>query len=185
MQTYWQNATNPNNIARGLYIIFPFRYRDSFQSIAIDDKDKEIPPLIFDSGDFIELLSVKCRNGNFVKRFNLNSKLEEIKEEWYRKAEASKIYHLNDLQLFIFNNGIAFITTYFAYKNEDVDKVYQLINPGYVKEKSEEKQLFYIWGHSYEFDVNNNWKRMEEILDRLIGHNNIFYGTNREVLLPC
>ena len=35
------------------------------------------------------------------------------------------------------------------------------------------------------FDVNNNWKRMEEILDRLIGHNNIFYGTNREVLLPC
>lgn len=52
------------------------------------------------------------------------------------------------------------------------------------KRKSEEKQLFYIWGHSYEFDVNNNWKRMEEILDRLIGHNNIFYGTNREVLLP-
>jgi len=45
--------------------------------------------------------------------------------------------------------------------------------------------LFYLWGHSYEFDVNNNWKRMEEILDRLIGHNNIFYGTNREVLLPC
>ena len=138
MQTYWQNTTNPNNIARGLYIIFPFRYQGSFQSIAIDDKDKEIPPLIFDSGDFIELLSVKCRNGNFVKRFNLNSKLEEIKEEWYRKAEASKIYHLNDLQIFIFNNGIAFITTYFAYKNEDVDKVYQLINPGYVKEKSEE-----------------------------------------------
>ncbi|WP_196021904.1 hypothetical protein [Mediterraneibacter faecis] len=137
-QTYWQNTTNPNNIARGLYIIFPFRYQGSFQSIAIDDKDKEIPPLIFDSGDFIELLSVKCRNGNFVKRFNLNSKLEEIKEEWYRKAEASKIYHLNDLQIFIFNNGIAFITTYFAYKNEDVDKVYQLINPGYVKEKSEE-----------------------------------------------
>ena len=138
MNTYWQNTTNPNKIARGLYIIFPFRYQGSFQSIAIDDKDKEIPPLIFDSGDFIELLSVKCRNGNFVKRFDLNSKLEEIKEEWYRKAEASKIYHLNDLQLFIFNNGIAFITTYFAYKNEDVDKVYQLINPGYVKEKSEE-----------------------------------------------
>lgn len=77
VQTYWQNTTNPNKIARGLYIIFPFRYQGSFQSIAIDDKDKEIPPLIFDSGDFIELLSVKCRNGNFVKRFNLNSKLED------------------------------------------------------------------------------------------------------------
>ena len=27
--------------------------------------------------DSDELLSVKCRNGNFVKRFNLNSKLED------------------------------------------------------------------------------------------------------------
>ena len=63
---------------------------------------------------------------------------------------------------------------------EDIKEVIAVL-----KEKSEEKQLFYIWGHSYEFDVNNNWKRMEEILDRLIGHNNIFYGTNREVLLPC
>ena len=67
----------PKQHRRGLYIIFPFRYQGSFQSMVIDDKDKEIPPLIFDSGDFIELLSVKCRNGNFVKRFNLNSKLED------------------------------------------------------------------------------------------------------------
>lgn len=64
------------------------------------------------------------------------------------------------------------------------ENIWELLEK-FLKEKSEEKQLFYIWGHSYEFDVNNNWKRMEEILDRLIGHNNIFYGTNREVLLPC
>ena len=64
------------------------------------------------------------------------------------------------------------------------ENIWELLEK-FLKEKSEEKQLFYIWGHRYEFDVNNNWKRMEEILDRLIGHNNIFYGTNREVLLPC
>ena len=47
---------------------------------------------------------------------------------------------------------------------------------------SEEPQLFYLWGHSYEFDVDQNWDRMEEILKKLSGHDEIFYGTNREVL---
>ena len=42
--------------------------------------------------------------------------------------------------------------------------------------------LFYLWGHSYEFDVDQNWDRMEEILKKLSGHDEIFYGTNREVL---
>lgn len=44
-------------------------------------------------------------------------------------------------------------------------------------------QLFYIWGHSYEFDVNNNWEQMEKILDKLAGKDEIFYGTNAQVLL--
>lgn len=47
------------------------------------------------------------------------------------------------------------------------ENIWELLEK-FLKEKSEEKQLFYIWGHSYEFDVNNNWKRMEEILDRLM-----------------
>ena len=47
---------------------------------------------------------------------------------------------------------------------------------------SEEPQLFYLWGHSYEFEVDQNWDRMEEILKKLSGHDEIFYGTNREVL---
>ena len=50
----------------------------------------------------------------------------------------SKEYQLDDLQFFIFNNGIAFITIYLSYPNKDVDKIYQFINPGYVQEKSEE-----------------------------------------------
>ena len=82
MQTYWKNTTNPDNIDRGLYIILPLRYQGSFQSIAIDEKDTEFPKLTFDSSDFTELLSVKCRNGNFVKRFSINSRLKETVEAW-------------------------------------------------------------------------------------------------------
>lgn len=138
MQIYWNNTTNPKDIDRGLYIILPLRYQGSFQSIAIDKKDTEFPKLTFDSSDFTELLSVKCRNGNFVKRFSINSRLKETVEAWNGEITASKEYQLDDLQFFIFNNGIAFITIYLSYQNKDVDKMYQFINPGYVQDKSED-----------------------------------------------
>ena len=47
----------------------------------------------------------------------------------------------------------------------------------------EEPALLYIWGHSYEFEADRNWDRMEKILKQLAGHSDIFYGTNAEVLL--
>ena len=84
---------------------------------------------------------MKCRNGNFVKRVSVNSKLQETIEAWNRKAETSKKYQVDDLQFFIFNNGIAFITIYLSYQNKDVDKIYQFINPGYVQDKSEDINL--------------------------------------------
>ncbi len=42
-------------------------------------------------------------------------------------------------------------------------------------------KLLYIWGHSYEFDFNDNWDFAEEMCRRLSGKDDIFYGTNREV----
>ena len=51
--------------------------------------------------------------------------------------------------------------------------------------KPEKPQLFYIWGHSYEFDADNNWEHMETILQKLAGRDDIFYGTNMEVLKDC
>ncbi len=45
----------------------------------------------------------------------------------------------------------------------------------------EEPQLFYIWGHSYEFDAWNFWERFEEFCRMISGKDDVFYGTNREV----
>lgn len=140
MQTYWQNTTAPGNIDRGLYIILPLRYQGSFQSITVDKEDPELPELTFDTIDFTELLSVKCRNGNFVKRVSVNSKLQETVEAWNGKAETSKKYQIDDLQFFIFNNGIAFITVYLSYKNKDVNQIYKFINPGYVQESNDKEK---------------------------------------------
>ncbi len=42
-------------------------------------------------------------------------------------------------------------------------------------------RLFYIWGHSFEFDRKNNWDRIEEICSRLAGRSDIWYATNIEI----
>jgi len=47
----------------------------------------------------------------------------------------------------------------------------------------EEDMLFYVWGHAYEFDIFNDWDRMEAFLALVSGRDDIFYGTNSECLL--
>ncbi|MBO7149168.1 MAG: polysaccharide deacetylase family protein [Clostridia bacterium] len=42
-------------------------------------------------------------------------------------------------------------------------------------------RLFYIWGHSYEFDNNNNWEHLDEICKRISGKDDIWYATNIEI----
>lgn len=45
-------------------------------------------------------------------------------------------------------------------------------------------QIFYIWGHSYEMDYSpDNWIRLEEFFRLISNKDDIFYGTNKEVLL--
>lgn len=147
METYWENITKAekDNIDRGLYMILPLRYRGSFQSVSISETE-EISKLVFDSSDFTELLSVKCRKENFVKRFSMNSKVQAVRENWNGEVsrewnqEISEAFRLDDLQLFIFHNGIAFLTVYIAYKNKDVGEIYRFINPGYVDENSKDKK---------------------------------------------
>lgn len=45
-------------------------------------------------------------------------------------------------------------------------------------------QLFYIWGHTYEMDAGLiAWEKFEEFCKTVSGQENVFYGTNSEVLL--
>ena len=41
--------------------------------------------------------------------------------------------------------------------------------------------LFYIWGHSFEFDRENTWDMMEALCAKLGGHDDIWYATNIEI----
>ena len=42
-------------------------------------------------------------------------------------------------------------------------------------------RLFYMWGHSYEFDANDNWHLLDKICDKLSGRDDIWYATNMEI----
>ena len=41
--------------------------------------------------------------------------------------------------------------------------------------------LFYLWGHSYEFEANDNWNVIEEFAEYTGGHEDIWYATNIEI----
>lgn len=50
--------------------------------------------------------------------------------------------------------------------------------------ETDEPQVLYIWGHSYELDYDESrWERFEKLCEKLSGRADIFYGTNKEVLL--
>ena len=42
-------------------------------------------------------------------------------------------------------------------------------------------RLFYLWGHSYEFDNNDNWNLLEEFCETVSGKDDIWYATNIEI----
>ena len=54
----------------------------------------------------------------------------------------------------------------------------------FVNLKTDKPAVFYVWGHSYEFDIEENgWEKIEEFCEVLSVKSDIYYGTNKEVLL--
>ena len=51
----------------------------------------------------------------------------------------------------------------------------------FISMKAGTPKIFYIGGHSYEFDIHDTWDKMERFCKLISGHSDIFYGTNREV----
>ena len=49
--------------------------------------------------------------------------------------------------------------------------------------ETETPQVFYVWGHSYEFDGKKNWDRLERFCELMAGRQDIDYCTNSEALL--
>lgn len=87
--------------------------------------------------------------------------------------------HNFDLQdnLYRFNPSIYYL---------EKDKMFDLAKK-FIELKTDTPQIFYIWGHTYEMDYNNpqftSWQDFEEFCALVSGKDDIFYGTNKEILL--
>ena len=46
---------------------------------------------------------------------------------------------------------------------------------------SRHAKLFYVWGHSFEFEQNNNWQHLNDICEALAHKEDIWYATNMEI----
>ena len=42
--------------------------------------------------------------------------------------------------------------------------------------------LFYVWGHSYEFNRDDNWELIEEFCEKIGNRDDIWYATNIEIV---
>lgn len=46
-------------------------------------------------------------------------------------------------------------------------------------------KMFYVWGHSYEFALDNNWEVIENFAEQMAGKDDIWYATNGEIYDYC
>ncbi len=42
-------------------------------------------------------------------------------------------------------------------------------------------EMFYVWGHTYEFDGGDGWDRIEKFCEKTAGRDDIWYATNIEI----
>jgi len=64
-----------------------------------------------------------------------------------------------------------------CHHNDDLDGLWDRFE----NFRKDQPNLFYIWGHSYEFDRANNWDKIERFVEKASGHDDIWYATNIEI----
>ena len=71
-----------------------------------------------------------------------------------------------------------------VYHHVEWDALFDL-GERFVGMKPDRPQIYYIWGHAYEFEANHNFDRFEQLGDRLAGREDIWYATNIEIYDYC
>lgn len=69
-----------------------------------------------------------------------------------------------------------------VYHHREWDKMLEM-GEEFLKLKTDEPRVYYVWGHAYEFDIENTWDKFEDFLKMMAGRDDIAYVTNRQALL--
>ncbi len=93
--------------------------------------------------------------------------------KYCRTIKSVESFELQD-NLYRFNP-----TEYFIYPKKLME-----LGKRFLELKTDKPQIFYIWGHAYETDCNTDGLvKLEEFFRLISNKDEIFYGTNKEVLL--
>lgn len=142
MSEFTENQTVYAKALRGTYIIFPLKYKQKLDILNMTVSDAV--ERNFRSLDWSDLLVQKCkREQGFVKRFVLEKQVESI--QFDEKKTVIEI-PVVEVELFVFENGIAMLSMLLVYENAKTPYIYEFINPGYVNDQKEglRKKVIYL-----------------------------------------
>lgn len=156
------------------------------------------------ASDRHELSTHGYRHPDYTK-LTLEKARKNVKKD---KKELENLFHRNfighaypmgtfheDLKKILKDNGILYARTTKSTFGFDLPEDWYEWNPTcyhkddqvmdcverFLAEKGDDIKLFYLWGHSFEFDADQNWELMEKIAARLGNRDDIWYCTNGEL----
>lgn len=115
-------------------------------------------------------MAYPCNSNNVERVAKIVKEHTAIK--YARTTDSTLSFDLQD-NLYQFNPTIC---------NDDYDNLFRL-GEEFVNLKPDTPKLFYIWGHSFDFDIYDDWGNFEDFLKIISDKDDIFYGTNSDVLL--
>lgn len=65
--------------------------------------------------------------------------------------------------------------------HHDDEELFHLTDTFLKEEVEQRPQMFYLWGHTFEFERNDNWNRIEEFMQKVSGREDIWYAANIEI----
>ncbi|MBQ9590894.1 MAG: polysaccharide deacetylase family protein [Butyrivibrio sp.] len=66
-----------------------------------------------------------------------------------------------------------------SHSNPNLERLYKEFSDLH---KTQYLYMLYVWGHSYEFERDNNWHIIEKFAKEMSGHDDIWYATNIEIV---
>lgn len=146
---------------RSTYIITPLKAISQFNIKELNIQGAE--ELGFDSESMSDLIRHKCAmDQGFVRRFRLE------RDNMSVNFSDDFSMPVKDIQLSVFENGIGLLSVLFIINEEEIDRIYNFINPGYLDDKDKELQQNFIndirdkvlSGTGLDIDVEGNDKKL-------------------------
>ncbi len=135
MEELEQNRETYRKSIRGSFLIIPVLVKEgmTFDQAGLDELEIQKNEL----DDKSKLITKRCADG-YVKKYLLST--QKPFELYLPKEDVT----LTDFQLFLFDNGIGFITLLTVCENRDIRKIYNLVNNGYVGTDNKDSDSYTI-----------------------------------------